>query len=84
MSALTGGTIPSASDLDSAKAALQRANLDSARSHEIMQLLRSFNREQGITIVMVTHESDMAAYAGRTIRFRDGLAERLDLQKGAA
>jgi putative ABC transport system ATP-binding protein len=48
-------------------------NLDSARSHEIMQLLVDLNRQQGITIVMVTHEPDMAAYAKRTIHFRDGL-----------
>ena len=48
-------------------------NLDSARSIEIMELLTSFNRDYGITIVMVTHEPDMAAYAGRIIHFRDGL-----------
>ncbi|EEG07645.1 ABC transporter ATP-binding protein [Pseudogulbenkiania ferrooxidans] len=48
-------------------------NLDSARSQEIMTILTRLNREQGITIVMVTHEPDMAAYAGRTIHFRDGL-----------
>jgi putative ABC transport system ATP-binding protein len=47
-------------------------NLDSARSLEIMELLASFNREQGITIVMVTHEPDMAAFAKRTVRFVDG------------
>lgn len=48
-------------------------NLDTARSLEIMDILTRLNREQGITIVMVTHESEMAAYAGRTIHFRDGL-----------
>jgi len=48
-------------------------NLDSARSVEIMSLLTEFNREQGITIVMVTHEPGMAAYAKRTVHFRDGL-----------
>lgn len=47
-------------------------NLDSTRSREIMQLLTSFNREQGITVVMVTHEPDMAAYAKRSIHFLDG------------
>ncbi len=47
-------------------------NLDSARSHEIMELLTGLNREQGVTIVMVTHEEDMAAYAGRIVRFVDG------------
>lgn len=48
-------------------------NLDSARSVEIMDLLTALNREQGITIVMVTHERDMAAYAKRIVHFRDGL-----------
>lgn len=47
-------------------------NLDSARSREIMELLTAFNRERGITIIMVTHEPDMAAYAGRRIHFLDG------------
>jgi len=47
-------------------------NLDTARSHEIMDLLTGLNRDQGITIVMVTHEPDMAAYAKRTIHFLDG------------
>jgi len=46
-------------------------NLDSQRSVEIMELLSELNRE-GITIVMVTHEPDMAAYAARTVVFRDG------------
>jgi len=50
-------------------------NLDTARSQEIMDLLVRFNRERGITILMVTHEPDMAAYAKRTIRFRDGHVE---------
>jgi energy-coupling factor transporter ATP-binding protein EcfA2 len=39
---------------------------------EIMELLTSLNRDQGITVVMVTHEPDMAAYAGRLVRFVDG------------
>ena len=47
-------------------------NLDSHRSHEIMQLLQTLNREDGITIVMVTHEDDIAAYASRLIVFADG------------
>ena len=38
-----------------------------------MELLSSFNSEQGITIVMVTHEPDMAAFAKRQIHFLDGL-----------
>jgi putative ABC transport system ATP-binding protein len=59
-------------------------NLDSERGHEIMQLLTSFNRDQGITIVMVTHEGDMAAYARRTVLFRDGLASTMERTTGAA
>ena len=47
-------------------------NLDSQRSHEIMELLVKLNHEQGITIIMVTHEPDMADYASRVIHFVDG------------
>ncbi|ACS81291.1 ABC transporter ATP-binding protein [Maridesulfovibrio salexigens] len=47
-------------------------NLDSARSNEIMQLLTSLQAEHGITVVMVTHEPEMALWASRTIEFRDG------------
>ena len=50
-------------------------NLDTARGREVMDLLTRFNREQGITVVMVTHEPDMAAYAGRVVRFLDGAIE---------
>ena len=48
-------------------------NLDSQRGHEIMDLLVALNREQGITVIMVTHEPEMAAYADRTVKFVDGL-----------
>jgi len=58
-------------------------NLDTARSREIMDLLTGLNRNQGITIVMVTHEPDMAAYAKRIVRFLDGLVET-DEQNGRA
>ncbi|KAA6186380.1 ABC transporter ATP-binding protein [Thiohalocapsa marina] len=51
-------------------------NLDSARGHEIMALLRSLNRARGITLVMITHEPEMAAYAGRVVHVLDGLVER--------
>jgi putative ABC transport system ATP-binding protein len=50
-------------------------NLDSACSVEIMNLLTILNQDQGITIVMVTHEPDMAAYAKRIVHFKDGLIE---------
>ena len=48
-------------------------NLDTQRSREIMDLLAALNRDRGITVLMVTHESDMAAYARRIVRFVDGL-----------
>jgi putative ABC transport system ATP-binding protein len=51
-------------------------NLDTAKSIEIMNLLKSFNVEKGITIIMVTHENEMAAYASRIIRFRDGAIDK--------
>jgi putative ABC transport system ATP-binding protein len=47
-------------------------NLDMHRSHEIMELLVHLNQDEGITIAMVTHEDDMAAYASRNIIFSDG------------
>jgi len=50
-------------------------NLDSARTHEIMGFFSGLNRRNGLTIVMVTHEEDVAAYAGRQVRFRDGHIE---------
>jgi len=48
-------------------------NLDSAKGREIMDLLTELRRAEGITIIMVTHEPDMANYADRIIRFVDGL-----------
>ena len=48
-------------------------NLDSAKTHEIMHLLKTLNEQRGLTIVLVTHEEDVAAYAKRKVRFRDGL-----------
>ena len=56
-------------------------NLDSARSEEIMALLSRLNRDQGITIVMVTHEPEMAAYASRTLHFLDGLITEQHVNK---
>ena len=50
-------------------------NLDTQRSREIMDLLRDLNQQRGITVLMVTHEPDMAAYARRTVRFVDGRIE---------
>jgi putative ABC transport system ATP-binding protein len=51
-------------------------NLDTRRSHEIMGLLMALNRDRGITVLMVTHEPDMAAYARRMVVFVDGLIAR--------
>ena len=51
-------------------------NLDSKTSIEILQLFQQLNREQGITIIFVTHEPDIAAYCKRVIYVRDGVVER--------
>ncbi|MCA9971600.1 MAG: ATP-binding cassette domain-containing protein [Anaerolineales bacterium] len=47
-------------------------NLDSATGESIMTLLRELNREQGITLIVVTHDAEVAAYADRIVRLRDG------------
>ena len=47
-------------------------NLDTRSSHEIMRILVRLNRERHVTVVVVTHESDIAAYADRVITMRDG------------
>lgn len=59
-------------------------NLDTKTSREIMDLVTSFNRDQGVTVVMVTHETDIAAYARRILRFVDGKLESDILNKQAA
>ena len=56
-------------------------NLDSIKSIEVMELLKKLNEELNITIIMVTHEEEMAAYASRVIYFRDGNIED-SLKKG--
>lgn len=50
-------------------------NLDTATTREIMELLTHLNVERGITILMVTHEDEVAAYAQRVVRVKDGLIE---------
>ena len=47
-------------------------NLDTKTSHEIMDIIRKLNREQGVTVILVTHEADIGAYADRMIVMRDG------------
>jgi putative ABC transport system ATP-binding protein len=59
-------------------------NLDSERSVEIMELLTDLNRENGITVIMVTHEPDMAAFARTIIHFKDGLVERVESKERVA
>ena len=53
-------------------------NLDSERSVEIMELLTDLNRNSGITVLMVTHEPDMAAYARTIVHFKDGHVEKVE------
>jgi putative ABC transport system ATP-binding protein len=50
-------------------------NLDTARSLEIMQLIVALNQSRGLTVVIVTHEAEVAAFARRRVVFRDGLIE---------
>jgi putative ABC transport system ATP-binding protein len=50
-------------------------NVDTATSAEIMQLLDTLNRDDGLSIVLITHEQDVAAHAGRRLFLRDGLLE---------
>ena len=57
-------------------------NLDTARSREIMELLTRFNHERGLTIIMVTHEAEMAAYAHREVHFLDGRVDAEQLNGG--
>ncbi len=59
-------------------------NLDTERSIEIMKLLAALNRDSGITILMVTHEAEMAAFARKIVHFRDGLIEQVEDVAGNA
>ena len=59
-------------------------NLDTARSHEIMELLTGLNRDDGITVIMVTHELDMAEYASRIVHFVDGKVQSDTTRKKVA
>ncbi len=59
-------------------------NLDTQRGREIMELLAALNRERGITVLMVTHEPDMAAFARRVVRFVDGRIESDRRQEAVA
>ena len=59
-------------------------NLDTKTSREIMELVTSLNRDQKMTVVMVTHETDIAAYARRVIRFLDGRIDSDVINRQAA
>ena len=59
-------------------------NLDTQRSHEIMDLLTGLNEDKGLTIVMVTHEADIAAFGSRTLRFVDGHVSSDEARRKAA
>ena len=48
-------------------------NLDTTTSHEVMEIFANLCAKRGITIVVITHERDIAAYGTRTVDFRDGL-----------
>lgn len=51
-------------------------NLDSGSSSEVMAIFQRLNREDGITVILVTHNIEVASYAGRIVHFRDGLVIR--------
>jgi len=53
-------------------------NLDTKMSHEVMALLRSLNEDRGITILMVSHEPEMAEYSHQIVRFLDGRIETIE------
>ena len=59
-------------------------NLDTLTSHDIMRTLVSLNREQGVTIIVVTHEADIAAYADRVVTMRDGQIVSDERRRAAA
>ena len=59
-------------------------NLDTQRSHEIMELLTGLNEDKGLTIVMVTHEADIAAFGTRTLKFIDGKIAADDYRRKVA
>ena len=58
-------------------------NLDSVRAREIMELISELNKTRGLTVIMVTHEQDMAVFANRTLHFVDGNIESDTLEHAA-
>ena len=59
-------------------------NLDSERSVEIMELLAELNANAGLTVLLVTHEPDMAAYARKIVHFKDGLVDSVEVRSRSA
>ena len=59
-------------------------NLDSSTGDEVMQLLRTLNTESGVTLIVVTHDPEVAAYADRVVYLRDGGIEKIEATKNAS
>jgi putative ABC transport system ATP-binding protein len=59
-------------------------NLDRTRSRELMELLVTLNREHGLTMVLVTHDAEMASYAQRIVHFVDGLVDSVETRQAVA
>ncbi len=59
-------------------------NLDSERSVEIMELLAELNANAGLTVLLVTHEPDMAAYARKIVHFKDGRVDSVEVRSRTA
>lgn len=58
-------------------------NLDSSTGNEVMQLLRNLNVESGVTLIVVTHDPEVAAFADRIVHLRDGGIDRIEVSKTA-
>ena len=58
-------------------------NLDSSTGNEVMQLLRNLNTESGVTLIVVTHDPEVAAYADRIVHLRDGGVDRIEVSKNS-
>ena len=59
-------------------------NLDSSTGDEVMQLLRNLNAESGVTLIVVTHDPEVAAYADRVVYLRDGGVEKIEVTQNAS